>query len=60
MSMPLLSYHINGILKSEGLKQLGLIDVKEGKGSLVIELNTLGKLLVKGYIAGDSILKVGN
>jgi len=54
MSLPLLSYHINGTLKSDGLKQLGLIDVTEEKGSLLINLNTLGKLLIKGYIQGSS------
>ena len=54
MSPPLLSYHINGTLKSEGLKQLGLIDVVEEKGSMLIKLNTLGKLLIKGYIQGSS------
>ncbi len=54
MSPPLLSYHINGTLKSEGLKQLGLVDVIEEKGNLLIKLNTLGKLLIKGYVNGSS------
>lgn len=50
MSLPLVSYHINGTLKSEGLKQLGLVETLNKKGKLEIHLTTLGKLLVKGYI----------
>ena len=50
MSLPLLSYHINGTLKTDGLKQLGLIEVTEENGKLLIRLNMLGKLLIKGYV----------
>ena len=50
MSLPLLSYHINGNLKSEGLKDLGLIETEETKGKIRLHLTTLGKLLVQGYI----------
>ena len=50
MSLPLISYHINGTLKSDGLKQLGLIDIKENKGKLNVNLSTLGRLLINGYI----------
>ncbi|MBI2671195.1 winged helix-turn-helix transcriptional regulator [Candidatus Woesearchaeota archaeon] len=51
MSLPLISYHINGTKKSEGLKQLGLVD-REEKGSRVeIKLTTLGRLLLNGYIS---------
>lgn len=50
MSLPLVSYHINGNLKSEGLKKLGLIETKDQKGKTVIKLTTLGKMLLKGYI----------
>jgi DNA-binding transcriptional ArsR family regulator len=50
MSLPLVSYHINGTLKSEGLKQLGLVDTAEKKGRVEVHLSTLGKLLVRGYI----------
>ena len=32
MSLPLVSYHINGNLKSEGLKSLGLVVTEEKKG----------------------------
>lgn len=50
MSLPLISYHINGTLKSEGLKQLGLVETEEKKGKVHIQLTTQGRLLVKGYI----------
>lgn len=50
MSLPLISYHINGNLKSEGLKEMGLVDTKEVKGKVDIHLSVLGKLLVKGYV----------
>ena len=51
MSLPLISYHINGNLKSEGLKDLGLVDTTEEKGRIAVKLSTLGRLLVKGYIS---------
>lgn len=50
MSLPLISYHINGNLKSEGLKELGLVDIEEQRGKIKINLSMLGKLLIKGYI----------
>ena len=51
MSIPLISYHINGNLKSEGLKSMGLIETEETKGRMKISLSFLGKMLLKGYIA---------
>lgn len=51
MSLPLISYHINGNLKSEGLKDLGLVDTTEEKGRIAVRLSTLGRLLIKGYIS---------
>lgn len=50
MSLPLVSYHINGNLKSEGLKELGLVMADEWKGKIKISLTLLGRLLVKGYV----------
>jgi len=50
LSLPLLSYHINGNLKSEGLKEMGLVVTDEHKGRMSVKLTTLGKLLVKGYV----------
>jgi DNA-binding transcriptional ArsR family regulator len=51
MSLPLISYHINGNLKSEGLKDLGLVETAESKGRMEVRLTTLGKLLIKGYVS---------
>jgi len=50
MSLPLISYHINGTLKSEGLKQLGLVEITRKKRKTAINLTTLGRLLITGYI----------
>jgi hypothetical protein len=55
MSLPLLSYHINGTMKTEGLKQLGLVETTEEKGRVKVTITTLGKLIVKGYVAPPSI-----
>ena len=54
MSAPLISYHINGNLKSKGLKEMGLIETKEEKGRLYLKLSTLGKLLVRGQVSYPS------
>ncbi len=51
MSLPLISYHVNGNLKSEGLKELGLVETVEQKGRIRIGLTMLGKMLIKGYIS---------
>ena len=51
MSLPLISYHINGNLKSEGLKEMGLIETTEKKGRIEIRLSTLGRMLIKGYVS---------
>ena len=50
MSLPLISYHLNGNLKSDGLKDLGLIETTEKRGKVDIHLSVLGKLLIRGYI----------
>ncbi len=50
MSLPLISYHINGTIKSQGLKQLGLVETKENRGRVSVELSTMGRLLLKGYV----------
>ncbi len=50
MSLPLLSYHINGNIKSEGLKDMGLVETVEKKGRTEIKLSKLGRLIVKGYV----------
>lgn len=50
MSLPLLSYYINGTFRSEGLRQLGLVESINKRGKLEIHLTMLGRLLVKGYV----------
>jgi len=50
MSLPLISYHINGTLKVEGMKAMGLVETMENKGRVSVELSMLGKMLLKGYI----------
>ena len=53
MSAPLISYHINGNLKSQGLKEMELIETYEEKGRLYARLSTLGKLLSRGLVKYD-------
>lgn len=50
MSLSLVSYHVNGNLKSDGLKQLGLVETFDKNGRVHIQLTTLGKLLLNGYV----------
>ncbi len=50
MSLPLVSYHINGNAKSEGLIDMGLVSVVEKKGRMNVNLTPLGNLLAEGYI----------
>ncbi len=50
MSLPLISYHINGNLKSDGLKTMGLVDTKEEKGRVSVDLSSMGRMIVKGYV----------
>jgi len=53
MSLPLVSYYINGSTQTEGLETMGLVDVEKVKGKMHISLSTLGRMLVKGYIPSD-------
>jgi len=50
MSLPLISYHLNGSKKSEGLDEMGLVDLEEISGRIKVSLSSLGRLLVKGYV----------
>lgn len=51
MSLPLLSYHINGNQRSQGLKELGLVEaIERTRGRVQVMLTELGKLLVEGYV----------
>ena len=51
MSLPLISYHINGTLKSDGLKTLGLVETANKKRGVSVALSIMGKLLIKGYVS---------
>lgn len=50
MSLPLISYHINGTPRSQGLKEFGLVETEEVKGRIRIRLSMLGRLLLRGYV----------
>ncbi len=50
MSLPLVSYHVNGNLKSEGLVSLGLVEAEESDGRVIVQISTLGRLLMNGYV----------
>jgi DNA-binding transcriptional ArsR family regulator len=50
MSLPLISYHMNGSKKSEGLASMGLVDLEEHSGRVSVKLSMLGRLLMKGYV----------
>ncbi len=46
---PLLSYHVQGAEDSQGLVELGLVEVKKGeRGKSIIKATTLGRLLTLG------------
>lgn len=50
MSLPLISYHINGNAASDGLVEMGLVEAEKKEGRIEVKLTTLGKLLVRGCI----------
>lgn len=50
MSLPLISYHVNGTPRSQGLKEMGLIETENIGGKISLRLTRLGKVLVQGYI----------
>jgi len=49
MSLPLISYHINGTKTSAGLKELSLIESIEKRGKIEIKITKIGELLIEGY-----------
>jgi DNA-binding transcriptional ArsR family regulator len=49
MSLPLVSYHVNGNPRSQGLKEMGLVETVEGKKTS-IKLSLMGRILMKGYV----------
>jgi len=51
MSLPLLSYHINGSRDAEGLISHGLVEIKEGpRGRTQVALSELGRLIAEGLV----------
>ena len=50
MSLPLISYHVNGTPRSQGLKSMGLIETEDVGGRVSVRLTRLGRVLVQGYI----------
>lgn len=51
MSLPLLSYHVNGSRDAEGLISHGLVEVREGPhGRTEVALSELGRLIAEGLL----------
>ena len=51
MSLPLISYHVHGTPRADGLKVLGLVDTYTEKGRVSVNLSPLGRMLIKGYVS---------
>ena len=49
MSLPLISYHINGNNRSKGLIMLGLIEKANENRKKGVRLSALGKLIISSY-----------
>jgi len=59
MSLPLISYHINGTPEARGLVEEGLIELTSGQhGRNQIRLTEMGKLIIEGYLGAESDLKI--
>ncbi|MBI2583514.1 MAG: hypothetical protein HYW25_02505 [Candidatus Aenigmarchaeota archaeon] len=50
ISLPLLSYHINGNAKSEGLVEMGLAEVSEKGRRVRVALTSMGRLIIRGKV----------
>lgn len=51
MSLPLISYHVNGNAKAEGLLTMGLVETHVGpRGKTQVMLTELGRLIAEGAI----------
>ena len=50
MSLQLVSYHVNGTLRSKGLNELEMVDTNEEKGKTKVCLSSMGRLFMDGYI----------
>jgi len=52
ISLQLVSYHVNGTLKSIGLSGLELVETNEEKGRVSVCLSPMGRLFMQGYLKG--------
>lgn len=50
ISLSLLSYHVHGNRKSEGLVEMGLVEIEEKDSQTYLMLSAMGRLLLKGYL----------
>jgi DNA-binding transcriptional ArsR family regulator len=50
MSLPLLSYHIHGNYKTEGLVQMKLLELGKRGTTQAVRLTSMARLLLKGYV----------
>lgn len=57
MSLPLLSYHIHGNYKTEGLVQMGLVELGKRGATQSITLTSMARLLLKGYVKQSPLEK---
>lgn len=55
MSLPLVSYHVNGNLKSEGLKDMGLVELMRNKSRIDVRISPVGRLILFGHIEQEKI-----
>jgi DNA-binding CsgD family transcriptional regulator len=57
ISLSLLSYHIHGNRKSEGLIDMGLAELSEKNNQQYLALSAMGRLLLKGAIPEKEVTK---
>ena len=50
VSLSLLSYHVHGNRKSEGLVDMGLVELSEKKNQTFISLTAMGRLILRGSV----------
>lgn len=50
ISLSLLSYHVHGNRKSEGLVDMGLVELSESDNQTVLSLSSMGRLLLRGSV----------
>ena len=50
VSLSLLSYHVHGNRKSEGLVDMGVVELSEKDNQTYLSLSAMGRLLLKGHV----------